>query len=104
MLLGTTHVFHNNCHSLHANCVPGTDASVFIYYCVTVLFLGHVMRHVRDGKVARVQLSRRFPGTPTITLELALACLLLLTSRSRSGVWLLEDKYTESENSFFMPS
>ena len=57
-----------------------------------------------DGKVARVQLSRCFPGTPTITLELALACLLLLTSRSRSGVWPLEDKYTESENSFFMPS
>ena len=45
MLLGTTHVFHNNWHFLHANCVPGTDASVFIYYCVTVLFLGHVTRH-----------------------------------------------------------
>jgi len=57
-----------------------------------------------DEKVACVQLSCCFSGTPTITLELVLACLLPLTSRSRSGVWPLEDKYTESENSFFMPS
>ena len=57
-----------------------------------------------DEKVACVQLSCCFLGTPTITVELVRACLLPLTSRSRSGVWPLEDKYTESENSFFMPS
>uniref|UniRef100_A0A8C6G3F2 ATP binding cassette subfamily B member 1 n=1 Tax=Moschus moschiferus TaxID=68415 RepID=A0A8C6G3F2_MOSMO len=40
MFLGTTHIFHNNWHSLHAHCVPGTDVTFFLFFRYAYYYTG----------------------------------------------------------------